>query len=109
MDILRKNTIPVFQIVPRKDLNLSDIFRIELHDENTKASQNILCTITFLANENYNLTLATFPLGKLGAKLSYALFNNGTNELVLLGKLIIVSETQSIQDYTNKTNNNFYA
>jgi hypothetical protein len=109
MDILRKNTTPAFQIVPRKKLLITDVFKIELRDESSKVLQIIICSIANLANENYNLTLATFPTGRLGAKFSYSLFNNATNDLVLMGRLIIVSQNQNIQDYTNKTNNNFYA
>jgi hypothetical protein len=109
MDILKKNTTPAFQFVPRKKLLIVDVFKLELRNESTNALQTIICTIANLANENYTLTLATFPTGRLGAKFSYALLNNATNELVLLGRLIIVAENQSVQDYTNKTNNNFYA
>jgi hypothetical protein len=109
MDILKKNTLPVFQIVPRKKLLIANVYRLDLRNESTKAEQIIICSIANLPNENYNLTLATFPAGRLGAKFSYSLFNNDTNDLVLLGKLIILAESQNVQDYTNKTNNNFYA
>jgi hypothetical protein len=50
--------------------------------------------------------LQLFPLEDL-AKFSYSLFNNVTNDLIM-DRLIIVSQNQNIQDYTNKTNNNFF-
>ena len=109
MDILRKNTTPAFQIVPRRKLALTDVFKITIRNESTNVSQSIICSAALLANENYLLTLSSFPTGSLGAKFSYALLNNETNEIVLLGKLIIVAETQDIQNYSNKSNNNFYA
>jgi hypothetical protein len=108
MNILRLNTTPVFQIVPRKTLTVTDTFKIVLRNESNNKQETILCTITLLANENYNLTLSTFPIGGLNAKFSFTLFNNVTNVTLLLGKLMIISETQSIQDYSNKTNNNYY-
>jgi hypothetical protein len=109
MDILRINTLPVFQIVPRRKLSVADVFKIVLRNESSNVSQSIICSATLLANENYLLTLSSFPTGSLGAKFSYSLLNNETNEIVLLGKLIIVSENQDIQNYTNKSNTNFYA
>ena len=109
MDILKKNTVPAFQIVPRKTLLVSDLLKIELRNESTNLKQLINCTFTLLPNENYLLTLVTFPSGILGAKFSYSLFNRVTNELLLLGKLIIFAENQAPQDYSNQTNNNFYA
>jgi hypothetical protein len=108
MDILRKNTIPSFQIVPRFNLSVSGVFRIELRNENTQKKQNIICSISKLQNENFNLFLDTFPTGKIGDKFSYSLFNNASNELVLMGKLIIVSENQDVQNYSNKLNNQYY-
>jgi hypothetical protein len=109
MDILRKNTTPAFQIVPRRQLALTDVFKITLRNESTNAKQSIICSVAILANENYQLTLTSFPTGNLGAKFSYSLLNNETNEIVSLGKLIIVAENQDVQDYSNKSNNNFYA
>ena len=108
MNILRLNTTPVFQIVPRETLLVSDTFKVVLRNESNNKQETILATITLLANENYNLTLSTFPIGGLNAKFSFTLFNNVTNVTLLLGKLMIISETQSIQDYSNKTNNNYY-
>ena len=108
MNILRLNTTPVFEIVPRETLAVTDTFKIVLRNESTNKQETILATITLLANENYNLTLSTFPIGGLNEKFSFTLFNNVTNVTLLLGKLMIISATQSIQDYSNKTNNNYY-
>ena len=108
MNILRLNTTPVFEIVPREILLITDTFKIILRNEGTNKQETILCTTTLLANENYNLTLTTFPIAEVNSKFSFTLFNNVTNVTLLLGRLMIISETQSIQDYTNKTNTNFY-
>ena len=88
MDILKKNNSPSFQIVPRKVLNSSKIFKFQLK------------------NENYQVTLATFPTGKIGDKISYTLLQD--DEVVLLGKILITSQTENIQDNSKKTNNKFY-
>lgn len=106
MDILKKNTIPSFEIVPRKKLTISSIFNLELKNEMSQKKEVIFATISLLPNENYHLTLDSFPAGKIGDKLSYTLFQD--NEVVLLGKILIASENQDIQDYSKKTNNKFY-
>ena len=106
MDILKKNTSPTFQIVPRKVLNDSKVFNFQLKNEMSQKSQEILATILLLQNENYQVTLATFPNGKIGDKISYTLLQD--NEVVLLGKILITTETENIQDYSKQTNNKFY-
>ena len=106
MDILKKNTIPSFEIVPRKKITISSIFNLELKNEISQKKEVIFATISLLQNENYQITLDSFPAGKIGDKLSYTLFQD--NEVVLLGKILIASESQDIQDYSKKTNNKFY-
>ena len=106
MDILKKNTSPSFQIVPRKVLDSSKIFKFQLKNEMSQKSQEILATILLLQNENYQVTLAKFPTGKIGDKISYTLLQD--NEVVLLGKILITTETENIQDYSKQTNNKFY-
>ena len=106
MDILKKNTSPSFQIVPRKVLDSLKIFKFQLKNEMSQKSQEILATILLLQNENYQVTLTTFPTGKIGDKISYTLLQD--NEVVLLGKIIITTETENIQDYSKQTNNKFY-
>ena len=108
MNIIRKNTIPSFQIVPRKDLNIIDVFKIELKNESSQKKQIIICAVDLLPNENFTLSLETFPTGKIGDKFSYSLLDNSTSELVLMGKLMIVSQFEDIQNYSNKLNNQYY-
>ena len=43
---------------------------------------------------------------KIGDKISYTLLQD--DEVVLLGKILIASQTENIQDYSKKTNNKFY-
>jgi hypothetical protein len=109
MDIFKKNTTPKFQIVPRKTLNVSNVFRIELRNESTDIIQIILCSASLLPNENYTLLLASFPSGNFSDKFSYSLYIDTTNELVLNGKAIILSASEDVQNYSNKTNYNYYA
>ena len=106
MDILKKNNSPSFQIVPRKVLNSSKIFKFQLKNEMSQKAQDILATISLLQNENYQITLATFPTGKIGDKISYTLLQD--TEVVLLGKILIASQTENIQDYSKQTNHKFY-
>jgi hypothetical protein len=109
MDILKKNTTPAFQIVPRKTLNVTDVFRIEIRNESTDIIQNILCSISLLPNENYLLLLSSFPIGNFNDKFSYSLYIDPTDELVLMGKAIILSASEDVQNYSTKTNYNYYA
>ena len=106
MDILKKNTSPSFQIVPRKVLEDSKVFTFQLKNEMSQRKEDILATISLLPNENYQITLASFPTGKIGDKISYTLLQD--DEVVLLGKILIASQTENIQDYSKKTNNKFY-
>ena len=108
MDILRKDTSPSFEIVPRSVLDIETDYIMSLKSEFSTDVQLIICTISQLPNENYQLTMQYFPVGKIGEKFSYSLSDPTTEEIVLLGKLIILSETESIQDYSKTTNTKFY-
>ena len=91
MDILKKNTSPTFQTVPRKVLDFSKVFNFQLKNEMSQKVQDILATILLLQNENYQVTLASFPTGKIGDKISYTLLED--DEVVLLGKILIAIQT----------------
>lgn len=106
MDILKKNTTPSFQIVPRKVLDSSKVFKFQLKNEMSQVASEILANVSFLPNENYQITLISFPISKIGDKFSYTLLQD--NEVVLLGKILITNQTENIQDYSKKTNNKFY-
>lgn len=108
MDILKLTTSPEFEIVPRKTLDASKTFKFKLINEFTKVKQDVLATIALLANENYKITLASFPTGKLGDKISYTIVDNLTSEIISLGKILIASETENIQDYSKASNSKFY-
>ena len=107
MDIIKANTTPQFEIVPRKKLNTSLAFKIILVSEATQATQEIALTVTVLSNENYRVTLASFPTGKVQEKFSYTIFQ--AQEIVYLGKLMILAQSASVQDFTTKSNNKFYS
>lgn len=108
MDIIRINTLPSFEIVPRYYLNLLSTFKITLTNEFSKEAQDINCSVSLLENENYQLVLSSFPIGKNGDKLSYIIIDISTNETISLGKIMIVLENENIQDYSNKNINNIY-
>lgn len=107
MEILKQNTTPTFEIVPRKKLDLTASFKIILVSENTQSTQEIVATVSILPNKNYNITLSSFPTGKIREKFSYTIFQS--QEVVSLGKIIILSQNESVQDFTTKTNNKFYS
>ena len=107
MDILKKNTSPSFEIVPRKVLDISKVFKFQLKNEMSQNKSEILANVFLLQNENYQITLASFPISKIGDKISYTLLQD--DEVVLLGKILIASQTENIQDYSKKTNNKFYS
>lgn len=72
----------------------------------TQKTQDILADVVFLSNENYQITMRSFPNSKIGDKFSYILLE-GT-DIVLMGKILIVGATENIQDYSKKSNNKFY-
>jgi len=106
MDILKKTTSPEFEIVPRRVLDISKVFTFQLKNEMNQKTQNILAGVVFLSNENYKITMQSFPTSKIGDKFSYSLLED--DEVVLLGKILIVGADENIQDYSKKTNNKFY-
>ncbi len=101
MNVLKLNTSPEFEIISRSNIS-GNSFVMTLKNENNQKTQSINCTTSILPNENYLLTLASFPNGKQGDKLSYSI--NG----ICNGKILIVGETENVQDYTKKNNNKFY-
>lgn len=108
MNILKENTSPQFEIVPRYNLDVSRVFKFKITNENTDEYQEILADAFTNENENYTVIMDSFPLGNSSEKLSYVLVDNLTNKIVTLGKMMIVSETENIQDYTKQSNTKFY-
>jgi len=108
MDILKLTTSPAFEIVPRKNLDVLRTFKFKLINEFTKVTQDVLASITILPNENYQVTLVSFPTGKAGDKISYTIVDNLTNEVISLGKLMIVSASENIQNYSKISTAKFY-
>ena len=104
MHILRKNTTPVFEIVPRKKLDVSRTYFFNLKNEYTNQTQTIESSVELLSNENYTITMSEFPIGKINEKISFELKEETTNEIVLIGQIMIVDENEVVQDYSKKTN-----
>ena len=100
MNILKINTPPIFQFIPRKEFEGS--VTIKLISETKGSTQTINCTTNLLPNENYNIHLSTFPSGKANETFSFTILNG--NEVLCLGKLMIVSETEIVQNHSKKTN-----
>jgi len=107
MHILRKNTDQIFEIVPRKALDVSKSYFFHLKNEYTNSEQVIESTAQLLPNENYLITMFTFPTGKINEKFSFELKEETTEEIVLIGQLMIVDENEVVQDYSKKTKNNY--
>ena len=104
MHILRKNTIPAFEIVPRKVLDVSKVFFFHLKNEYTNQTQIVESSVELLSNENYTITMSEFPAGKINEKISFELKQGDTSEIVLIGQIMIVDENEVVQDYSKKTN-----
>lgn len=109
MNVLKINTTPKFQIVPRENLDVSRVLKLEIKSEFSQSLQEINATVELLENENYLLTLESFPSGSQDEKFSYTIFDLLTNNIVSLGKFLIVAENADIQNYSNKETNIFYS
>jgi hypothetical protein len=107
MHILRKNTYPIFEIVPRKSLDTTKAYFFYLKNEYTNSEQVIESIAQLLPNENYLITMFDFPTGKTNEKFSFELKEETTNEIVLIGQLMIVDENEVVQDYSKKTNTKY--
>lgn len=107
MHILRKNTTPAFEIVPRKQLDVSKVYFFNLKSEYTTETQIVESSVVLLSNENYTITMSEFPTGKINEKISFELKEETTNEIVLIGQIMIVDENEVVQDYSKKTNTKY--
>jgi len=109
MDVIKKDTPPIIILVPRIDLDVSEVLKFRFTNEFSTAKLIILSsTITALDNGTYSVLLEELPDVKIGDKFSYTVVINDTGEVVSLGKLIILAEDESIQDYTKASTNKFY-
>lgn len=108
MDVIRIGTNPIFEIVPRRKLSVSDTFTVTLYNEYSKAPQDIQATVELLPNENYNILFMTEPTGNSGDKFSYKVTSDTTSDVVLLGRLILLQENDSVQDYNTASNTKYY-
>ena len=106
MYILKQNTTPEIEIVPRKVLDLNSDYVFFIRNEYTNALEQISSTIELLPNENYKVTLDDFPTGKINEKFTFELKEE--NEIVLIGQFIIVDENENVQDYSKQTNSKYY-
>ena len=104
MHILRKNTLPAFEIVPRKRLDVSKAYFFNLKNEYTNELQTIQGSVQLLPNENYLITMIAFPIGKINEKFSFELKEAITNEIVMISQVMIIDQNENVQDYTKKTN-----
>lgn len=108
MDVIRIGTTPSFEIVPRTRLSEADTFTVSLYNEYTKAPQEIEATVEVLPNENYNILFMTEPTGDAGNKFSYKIISDTSGETVSLGRLIMLEDSESVQDYNTATNKKYY-
>ena len=89
-------------------LDTSRVLKFILKNEMKQTTQEITAGVVFLSNENYQVTMDSFPTSRVGDKFSYSLVDNITNDVVSLGKILVVGATENIQDYSKKSNNKFY-
>jgi hypothetical protein len=103
MNVLKKNTLPTFEIVPRRDLDTEKAHSFLAENEFTHETQFIRATIAKKINGNYNITLDEFPDGE---KLAYEI--KDVKEVVSMGKMLIIEENQSVQDYEPINSKKYY-
>lgn len=109
MNVLKINTSPIFEIVPRYNLDTTKVLKIDLVKESNQTTQTILTTsVVLLQNENYLIALASSPTGIANDKFSYILSENISGKVVSFGKLMIVDENEIVQDFSKKSVNKFY-
>lgn len=108
MDILKINTEPKFEIVPRIYFDTVEVLEIVLTSEKNGSAQTVDASAIILPNENYLLLLSQFPSGKENEKFSYGLFEKTSKKLLSLGRLMILAENESVQNYSKKENTKFY-
>lgn len=108
MNILKKTEPPVFEIITRIPFDTSENLALVITSENSKKIQTITANAVLLPNENYLLTLESFPEGKTDEKFSYSLLVENTKVLLSLGRLMILAQNEDVQNYSKKENTKFY-
>lgn len=110
MDILRKNTDPVLTIIPRQEIADNLVIKFRFENEFSQAKLVVLSdTVTKLPNGLLSVLLEEIPEDvNIGDKFSYTAVDNDTDEVICLGKAIMLGETESVQDYSKADNNKFY-
>lgn len=101
MNVIKINTLPQFQFIPRRILD-NWYLNIELVSEIKGTKQTIECTATLLPNEKYNLEFSVFPIGRANETFSFTILNG--LEVICLGKLMIVAQDAIVQNHSKKTN-----
>lgn len=109
MNILREDLAPLLYIIPRYKLAEDIVLKFVFINEGTGEVEEILSNSTLLiSNETTEVELLKIPDGKAGDKFSYIATDNATNTIVSLGKAMVVSENEDIQDYSRNATNNLY-
>ena len=107
MDILRQNTTPILYLVPREDFDTGYSLSFEFTNEATDEVETIeSSTIEVLPNEIYKVELTSFPISEIGDKFSYNVYLS--DFLIAMGKLLISSEDDDLQNYNTNDTNDFY-
>lgn len=96
MKVLFLNTPLLFSCVPRIYPNGSDTLSLSLRNELTDVLLNI--PITFTVDRLLNITIASQPLD-FKAQNKYEVIIYNEISIIYLGKLIVLKEGTSIQDY----------
>jgi hypothetical protein len=101
MKILFLDTNYTFKFIPRIEILQNDALIVDLKNEYTKViTDNI--ENSFILNGNYvKITLNLLPLGaKHRDKFELSITKN--NEVVYLGKILVLNEGTDIQNYKNE-------
>lgn len=101
MKILYLDNPFTFKFIPRIEILENDILIVDLKNEYTKVSTENVDN-TFILNGNYIIiTLNSLPLGaKHRDKFELSIIKD--NEVVYLGKILVVNEGTDIENYKNE-------
>jgi hypothetical protein len=104
MKILFLDTALIFKVVPRIYPLFNDILVLELRNELTGAI--FTPNFTFSIDEYLTITIDSIADFEVQNKYNFKIINN--NEIISSGKILILKEGTSVQDYQYQEQKNEY-
>ena len=105
MKVLFLNTPLIFKVVPRVYTFQSD--NISLYLRNEMTNEAITPEITYTLDNYLNVTIVDQPTDfAIQNKYEVIIYND--NDVIYMGKMIVLKEGTNVQDYEYKTQNNEY-